>query len=114
MFSVHTICDNHYNFTVSIGKTSNGKELGVLNTHDLSSTHKGAMISWLSYVKSKETGSIMEQLSVSYSKTVELNRYYIKTIAEIVLFCATHDLPLRGHAEGDDSISKGVCWTLFN
>ena len=50
----------------------------------------------------------MAQLSSSYCKTVEMNRYYIKTIAEIILFCATHDLPLRGHSEDKNAITKGV------
>ena len=50
----------------------------------------------------------MAQLSSSYCKTVEVSRYYIKTITEIILFCATHDSPLRGHSEDKNAITKGV------
>ena len=50
----------------------------------------------------------MVQLSSSYSKMVELNRYYIRTIAEVVLFCAIHDMPLRGHVEYGSATKKGV------
>ena len=51
---------------------------------------------------------MMAQLSSSYCKTVEVYHYYIKIIAEIILFCATHDLTLRGHSEDKNSITKGV------
>lgn len=53
-------------------------------------------------------GSVLQQLSSDYRHLVSLNRYYIKVIAEIILFCATHDLPLRGHDESDNSPCKGV------
>ena len=88
--------------------TSKGKGNGALVKHDTCSVHKGAMVAWSSYLKSKETGSVMVQLSSSYSKMVELNRYYIKTIAEIILFCAMHDMPLRGHVEDGRTIKKGL------
>ena len=66
------------------------------------------MISSLSYLKTKDTGSVMTQLSSSYAKAVEVNRYYVQTIAEILLFCAMHDLLFRGHSEDGTALTKGV------
>lgn len=88
-------------FSMHTGKTLKGKEHGTLRTHELSSAHKDAMMALSSYRKSKETGSVLSQLSSSY------DRCYIKTIAEIILFCA---MPLRGHSEraDGDSVSRGV------
>lgn len=91
-----------------IAGKSKGRENGALSKHDSCTMHKGAMVAWSSYVKSKENGSVMVQLSSSYSKMVELNRYYIRTIAEVVLFCAIHDMPLRGHVEYGSATKKGV------
>ena len=51
---------------------------------------------------------IFAQLSSSYSKMVELNQFYIKTIAETILFCAMHDMPLHGHVEDGRTIKNGL------
>ena len=85
--------------------TSKGKGNGALVKHDTCLVHKGAMVAWSSYLKSNETGSVMVQLSSSYSKMVE---HYIKTIAEIILLCAIHDMPLHGHVENCRIIKKGL------
>ena len=37
----------------------------------------------------------------------EQNRYYIKTLAEVILFCAKQEIALRGHDESDESENKG-------
>ena len=39
---------------------------------------------------------------------VELNCYYIRTIAEVVLFCAIHDMLLFGHVEDGSATKKGI------
>ena len=76
--------------------------------HNSCSNHLRSMANWKAYVASKRKGSVLQQLSSEYSNLVSLNRYYIKVIAEIILFCATHELPLRGHNESSDSSCKGV------
>ena len=55
----------------------------------------------------------MDHMSTSY-KEVELNWYYIKKIAEIILSCATHELPFHGHDESTESISKRVFLDFVN
>ena len=37
----------------------------------------------------------------------EQNRYYIKTLAEVILFCAKQEIALRGHDESEESENKG-------
>ena len=55
------------------------------------------MVAWQSYEQSKMHGLVMEIASSEYANRVKANRFYLKTIAEIILFCATHELPLRVH-----------------
>ncbi|KAI6656258.1 Zinc finger MYM-type protein 1-like [Oopsacas minuta] len=35
------------------------------------------------------------------------NRHYVKTIAEIILLCARHEIALRGHDETRESLNPG-------
>ena len=84
----------------------------MLDMHDLSVVHKEAMIAWINYKQSRIEGSVVSRSTSS--EVIALNRHYIKTIADILLFCATHDLPLRGHNESDDVTHKGVFLDLVD
>ena len=35
------------------------------------------------------------------------NRYYIKTLIELIIFCGRQEIALRGHDESDESESRG-------
>ena len=66
------------------------------------------MVAWEYY---KTHGSQISD--AQYLNQVEKNRYYLKTIAEVVLLCATDELPLRGHDEYHGK-SKGVFLDIIN
>lgn len=66
------------------------------------------MLAWKEYkLAEKNQGSVMEQLNQNYNKIVEENRGYIKTVAEVILHCATQNIALRGHRESMDLSRKG-------
>ncbi|KAK0148995.1 Zinc finger MYM-type protein 1 [Merluccius polli] len=65
-------------------------------------------------IAEKNQGSLMGQLNKEYNKTVEENRGYIKTLAEVVLHCATENVALRGHRESVASSRKGNFLGMLN
>ena len=85
----------------------------MLNVHDSSLVHKEAMMAWINYKQSKMQELESVHVSSSGDKIIALNRHYIKAIADIILFCATHDLPLRGHSESQGTEYKGVFLDLI-
>lgn len=81
---------------------------GGFAAHSRSEHHKDAMLAWKEFqLAEKNQGSVMEQLNQNYNKIVEENRGYIKTLAEVVLHCATQNIALRGHRESMDLSRKG-------
>ena len=88
-------------------KHAKGKS-GTLTAHNVCSTHKQAMCGWSSYTKNFEGhSSIVHRLETAREKTIKSNRYYIKSLAEILLLCARQELAIRGHKESNDSQNKG-------
>jgi hypothetical protein len=51
---------------------------------------------------------------VQHNETVKKNRDVLKTFIDAVCFLATHELPFRGHNEGEGSLNKGVYQGAFN
>lgn len=45
---------------------------------------------------------------------IERNRGHVKVVIDIVLMCATNDIPLRGHRETKEAINKGNFLEIFN
>ena len=87
-------------------KHAKGKS-GTLTAHNVCSTHKQAMCCWSSYTKNFEGhSSIVHRLETAREKT-KSNRYYIKSLAEILLLCARQELAIRGHKESSESQNKG-------
>lgn len=83
--------------------------------HSRSEHHKNAMQAWKEHqIAETNHGSLMGQLNKEYNKTVEENRGYIKTLAEVVLHCATENIALRGHCESVAIRRKGNFLGMLN
>lgn len=59
------------------------------------------------YQKTKETGSVVAQLSSFHQKEVAKNRMYMSYLIEIVLYLAKQGISYRGHNEKCDSLNQG-------
>jgi hypothetical protein len=51
---------------------------------------------------------------VQHNETVKKNRDVLKRFIDSLCFLATHELPFRGHNEGDGSINRGVYQSALN
>jgi hypothetical protein len=51
---------------------------------------------------------------VQHNETVRKNREVLKRFTGTVCFLATHELPFRGHNEGEGSINRGVYLGALN
>ena len=81
---------------------------GILPSHDKCSSHKQAMAAWKQYQSNvRHQTSVADQLGLARSQQIVKNRHYLKTIAEIILFCSHQEISLRGHNEGKESSNKG-------
>ena len=89
---------------------------GIISNHDTSTLHKAAMASWNSYmmIMNERGTSIANQLQNSRHELVKSNQHYIKSLCDIIVFCAKQDLPLRGHRESDDSLNQGNFLEMLN
>ena len=95
-------------------KHATGKS-GVLSKHDSSYAHRQSVVAWNQYKSSiQHKGSIADQLGTARTKQIEQNRHYIKTLAEIILFCSHQEIALRGHREGEESMNKGNYLEILN
>ena len=82
-------------------------KVGMLPKHDASSTHKEAVLSWYDFIKNAKQGtSVAHRIDSTRKHQIETNRYYLKTLAEIVLLCARQGIGLRGHRESESSNSS--------
>lgn len=59
------------------------------------------------YQKTKETGSLVTQLSSFHQEEVTKNRMYRSYLIEIVLYLAKQGIPYKGHDEKCDSLNQG-------
>ena len=81
---------------------------GSLAKRDSSYTHRQAMLSWAEYVKNADRNTLIgDRLDSTRRQQIQENRYYLKSIAEIILLCARQDLALRGHRESMESSNRG-------
>ena len=66
------------------------------------------MVAWEQYrVTSERDTSILNQINSSWETTIANNQHYIKTIAEILLFCSKQEIGIRGHREDKSSRNRG-------
>ena len=95
-------------------KHATGKT-GILSTHKACVTHKSAAVAWEQFKLNKQRSStIHQQVQRVNSQVIEANRQYIKTLAEIILFCAHEEIALRGHNESVNYLCPGEFLALLS
>ena len=56
------------------------------------------MVAWQQLKVNRERKTTLPHRMDSLGEqALQMNRHYIKTIAEVILLCARQDIPLRGH-----------------
>ena len=66
------------------------------------------MLNWAQFLSMKETGTyVANQLNSARQEQVKKNRFYIKSVSEVILSCARNDIALRAHNESAVSIKPG-------
>ena len=81
---------------------------GSLYLHASSTAHSSAMVVWQQFKLNRERKTTLAHRMDSLGEqTLQINRHYIKTIAEVILLCARQDIALRGHDESDKSENPG-------
>lgn len=80
-------------------KHCTGKTVGLVK-HSNSMKHKEALASWSDFkVNQQKHTSVASALDSRRKEQVSHNRYYLKTIIELLLFCASQEIGFRGHRE---------------
>jgi hypothetical protein len=60
------------------------------------------------YKSSLKTGSVVTQLFSFHKKQVEINRKYMSSLIDVVLYLAKQGVAFRGHNENLDSLNRGT------
>lgn len=94
-------------------KRSMDKNSGIKG-HEKSVMHKTCVAMWEGYKQSKENKSVLVQLNHANEALIIENRYYLSTVAEILLFTACQNIAQRGHDESESSLNKGNFIELLN
>ncbi len=92
-------------------------ESGKLEKHNKSERHQHAVSTWKDYtINMRQNTSIGSTLSAQRQQQVHNNRHYVKTVLQIIKYCAFQDLALRGHREVESIkfINKGNFLELLN
>ena len=73
-----------------------------------------AVITWEQYKLNHEHGTtIGQRLDDLGKRVIKENRHFIKTIVEVILFCAQQEIALRGHVENEESLNPGNFQSLL-
>ena len=89
-----------------IGSTQQVKSMDSLFTTHLLNLR--CLVEWDQFkIHEKERKQAVDLIGEAAVTQREQNRYYIKTSAEVILFCAKQEIALRGHDESDESENKG-------
>lgn len=83
---------------------------GRIMKHSISLKHKQAVASWSDFTTNQEKQtSVACVLDSKWKEEVVHNRYYLKTIIELLIFCASQEIGLRGHRKSaaSDSTNRG-------
>ena len=66
------------------------------------------MKAWHEFEVNKENHTIINDcLNSTRCQQIQLNRHYIKCVAEVTLLCCCLEIGLRGHDESYNSVNKG-------
>ena len=80
---------------------------GRLAKHNNSLKHKEAMASWIDFQDNqRKQKSVASSLNTQRKQQISNNRHYLKTTVELLVFCASQEIGLRGHRE-QESVNKG-------
>eukprot|EP00102_Acyrthosiphon_pisum_P013760 XP_008183460.1 PREDICTED: zinc finger MYM-type protein 1-like [Acyrthosiphon pisum] len=86
--------------------------------HSSTSTHLTNLSKMCAYKSSLKTGSVVTQLSSAHKKQVEINRKYMSSLIDVVLYLAKQGISFRGHNENLDSLNQGnykeMCHMVFS
>uniref|UniRef100_A0A2S2QSG9 Zinc finger MYM-type protein 1 n=1 Tax=Sipha flava TaxID=143950 RepID=A0A2S2QSG9_9HEMI len=86
--------------------------------HSSTSTHLTNLSKMCAYKSSLKRGSVVIQLSSFHKKQVEINRKYMSSLIDIVLYLAKQGIAFRGHNENLDSLNQGnykeMCHMVFS
>jgi len=78
-----------------------------IKQHDKSVSHKLCMTKWEGYKMTEKTDkSILALINKENETLIKENRYYIATVAEILLFTARQNIAQRGDNESGESIKR--------
>ena len=89
-------------------------EIGSLNEHCRSITHKESTVIWKQFKLNIQHGTtIGQRLDSVGRKMVKENRHYIQTLAEVIFYCAMHDIAMWGHDESKHSLNPGNFLSLL-
>ena len=81
---------------------------GRLIRHSQSQRHINACAAWADFKQNQQSQtSIVSTLSQERREQIRKNWHYMMTIIELLLYCASQEIALRGHREGVDSRNKG-------
>ncbi|KAL4131560.1 hypothetical protein QTP88_008853 [Uroleucon formosanum] len=75
--------------------------------HISTSTHLTNLSKMCAYKSSLKTGTVVTQLSSFHKKQVEINRKYMSSLIDVVLYLAKQGIAFRGHNENLDSLNQG-------
>ena len=66
------------------------------------------MVAWEEYKLNSSSGtSVAHLLDKTRMLQIRKNHHYIKTVAQVLLYCAHQEIALRGHDESESSPNKG-------
>ncbi|KAL4118882.1 hypothetical protein QTP88_011764 [Uroleucon formosanum] len=86
--------------------------------HISTSTHLTNLSKMCAYKSSLKTGTVVTQLSSFHKKQVEINRKYMSSLIDVVLYLAKQGIAFRGHNENLDSLNQGnykeMCHMVFS
>ena len=81
---------------------------GIISNHNVCFNHVNAMHAWCDYKETVARGcSIANRLETGRSELITKNRHYIRSVSEALLFCAPHEIALRGHDKSTSSVNRG-------
>ena len=75
--------------------------------HSNSLAHKECLVKYKEFKRTSSVGSVESLVKNKNIKLIEENRYYIKTLAEILLLTCKLEIAQRGHDESSESTNKG-------
>lgn len=69
--------------------------------------HKNSVSAQSAFLRTKLTGTVLQQQLGYHASLVRENREYVKSVAKVAVMCARQNIALRGHDETHESANKG-------